>query len=169
MFTRNGIYFNIKLMSSVNRSIWVLVGFCHFKSAPCQVWWLSMFLKCRHNFCLPLWCVNLLFATWPDDVTAYLPVANLDRLGISVCCKVSVRSQILVRFLSLCHITGDHKTHLPIEELLPPTVLNLVGWATSLWVSILPRLVVIDVVERHIYSFSFVKRSRDAMGRVSPL
>ena len=52
---------------------------------------------------------------------AYLTVANLARLGISVHCQVSVRSQYLVRFLSQCWITGGHTIHPPIEGLLPPT------------------------------------------------
>ena len=52
---------------------------------------------------------------------AYLTVANLARLGISVHCQVSVRSQYLVRLLSQCWITGGHTVHPPIEGLLPPT------------------------------------------------
>ena len=52
---------------------------------------------------------------------AYLTVANLARLGISVHCQVSVRSQCLVRLLSQCWITGGHTIHPPIEGLLPPT------------------------------------------------
>ena len=43
------------------------------------------------------------------------------RLGILIWCWVSARSQCLVRFLSLCWITGSHTIHLPIEGLLPPT------------------------------------------------
>ena len=52
---------------------------------------------------------------------AYLKVANLARLEISVHCQVSVRSQYLVRLLSQCWITGGHTIHPPIEGLLPPT------------------------------------------------
>ena len=52
---------------------------------------------------------------------AYLTVANLVRLGISVHCYVSVRSQYLVGLLSLCWITGGHTIYPPIEGLLPPT------------------------------------------------
>ena len=52
---------------------------------------------------------------------AYLTIANLARLGISVHCQVSVRLQYLVRLLSQCWIAGGHKIRPPIEELLPPT------------------------------------------------
>ena len=52
---------------------------------------------------------------------AYLAVANLARLGISVHCQASVRSQCLVRLLSQCWITGGRTVHPPIEGLLPPT------------------------------------------------
>ena len=52
---------------------------------------------------------------------AHLMVANLARLGISVYCQLSVRSQYLVRLLSLCWITGGHTIHPLIEGLLPPT------------------------------------------------
>ena len=48
-------------------------------------------------------------------------VANLDQLGISVHCQVSVRSQYLVRLLSLVLDYGGHTIHPPIEGLLPPT------------------------------------------------
>ena len=51
---------------------------------------------------------------------AYLTVANLARLGISVYCQVPVRSQYSVRLLSQCWITGGHTIHPPIEGLLPP-------------------------------------------------
>ena len=52
---------------------------------------------------------------------AYLTVANLARLGISVHCQVSVRSQYLVRLLSQCWMTGNRTIHLPFEGLSPPT------------------------------------------------
>ena len=52
---------------------------------------------------------------------AYLTVANLARLGISVHCQVSVRFQYLVRLISQCRITDGHTIRPPIEELLPPT------------------------------------------------
>ena len=55
---------------------------------------------------------------------AYLAVANLARLRISVYCQVSVRSQYLVRLLSQCWITGGHTCQPPIEGLLPPTCLE---------------------------------------------
>ena len=42
---------------------------------------------------------------------AYLTVVNLVRLGISVHCQVSGRSQYLVRLLSWCWITGGHTIH----------------------------------------------------------
>ena len=48
---------------------------------------------------------------------AYLTVGNLAQPGISV----SVRSQYLVRLLSLYWITVGHTIHSPIEGLLPPT------------------------------------------------
>ena len=48
-------------------------------------------------------------------------VANLARLGISVHCQVSVRSQYLVRLLSLVLDYHGHTVHPPIEGLLPPT------------------------------------------------
>ena len=51
---------------------------------------------------------------------AYLTVANLAQLGISVHCLVSVRSQHLARLLSQRWITGGHTIHQPIERLLPP-------------------------------------------------
>ena len=50
----------------------------------------------------------------------YLTVADLIRLGISVR-YVSIRSPYLVRFLSLCWITGGYTIHPPIEGLFPPT------------------------------------------------
>ena len=50
---------------------------------------------------------------------AYLTVANLARLGISVHCQVPVRSQYLVRLLSQCWITGGRTIHPPIEGLTP--------------------------------------------------
>ena len=52
---------------------------------------------------------------------AYLTVANLARLVISVHCQVSVRSKYLLRFLYQCWITGGHTIHPPIEGLLPLT------------------------------------------------
>ena len=52
---------------------------------------------------------------------AYLAVANLARIGISVHCQVSIRSQYLVRLLSLCWITDGHTMHPPLKGLLPPT------------------------------------------------
>ena len=55
---------------------------------------------------------------------AYLAVANLARLGISVHCQASVRSQCLVRLLSQCWITGGHTIHPSIEGLLPQLVPN---------------------------------------------
>ena len=48
-------------------------------------------------------------------------VADLVRLGISVRCWVSARSQYLVEFFSFCWITGGHTIYLPIDGLLPPT------------------------------------------------
>ena len=50
----------------------------------------------------------------------YPGVANLVRLGISVCNYVSARSQYLVTFLSMCWITSGHTMHPPIEEILTP-------------------------------------------------
>ena len=52
---------------------------------------------------------------------AYLMIANLARLEISVCCQVLVRSQYLVRPLSQRWITGGQTINPPIEGLLPPT------------------------------------------------
>ena len=52
---------------------------------------------------------------------AYLTVANLARLEISVHCQVSVRSQFLVRPFSQCWITVSHTIRPPIEELIAPT------------------------------------------------
>ena len=52
---------------------------------------------------------------------AYLTVADLSRLGISVHCQASVRFQYLVRLLSYCWITGGHTIYPPVEELLPRT------------------------------------------------
>ena len=51
---------------------------------------------------------------------AYLTVANLARLGISVHCQASVRSQYLVRLLSQCWIIGGHTIHPPVKGLLSP-------------------------------------------------
>ena len=51
----------------------------------------------------------------------YLTVSNLVRLGISVCYQISVRLQYLVRFLSLCQITGGHRIYPPTERLSPTT------------------------------------------------
>ena len=48
---------------------------------------------------------------------AYLTVANLDRLGISVHCQVSVSSQYLVRFLPQFQTTGG-------LTIYPPMILN---------------------------------------------
>ena len=55
---------------------------------------------------------------------AYLMVADLARIGISVHCQVSVRFQYLVSLLSLCWITGVYSVYRPIEGLLPQLVLN---------------------------------------------
>ena len=63
----------------------------------------------------------LYLESWFFLSVAYLTVANLARLGISVHCQVSGRSQYLVRLLSQCWITGGHTIHPPIERLLPPT------------------------------------------------
>lgn len=54
-----------------------------------------------------------------------LTVANLVRLGISVCCQVSIKFQYLVRFPSLRCITGGHRIYLFNERLLPPTGVKL--------------------------------------------
>ena len=50
----------------------------------------------------------------------YLELGFFFRLGVSVQCQVSVRSQYLVRLLSFCWITGGHTIHPPIEGLLSP-------------------------------------------------
>ena len=55
---------------------------------------------------------------------AYLTVANLARLGISVHCQDSVRSHYLVRLFSQCWITGGHTIHPPVRGLLPQRVSN---------------------------------------------
>ena len=73
----------------------------------------------RGRFAPPLF--QLLYLESGFVSIAYLTVANLARLGISVHCQVSVRSQYLVRLLSQCWITGGHTIHPPIEGLLPPT------------------------------------------------
>ena len=52
---------------------------------------------------------------------AYLTIDNLVRPGILVDYYFLVRFQYLVRLLSLCWITGGHKNHPPIKELLPAT------------------------------------------------
>ena len=49
---------------------------------------------------------------------AYLMVATLALLEISIHCWVSVRYQYLIRLLSLCWITGSHTIYTPAEELL---------------------------------------------------
>lgn len=49
---------------------------------------------------------------------ADLMVDNFIRFGIMVCCYVSARSQNLVRFFSLCWITGSRTIHPPIKGLL---------------------------------------------------
>ena len=54
-----------------------------------------------------------------------LTVANLVRLGISVCCQVSFRFQYLVRFHSLRCITGGHRIYLFNERILSPTGVKL--------------------------------------------
>ena len=46
-------------------------------------------------------------------------LANLGRPGILGHCYVSVRSQYLVRPLSLFWVTGGHTIHPPMERLLP--------------------------------------------------
>ena len=51
---------------------------------------------------------------------AFLTAANLARRGISVYCYVTVRSQYLVKLLSLCWITGGQT----IERLLPLTAIE---------------------------------------------
>ena len=65
-----------------------------------------------------------LFRFGVSSSVAYLALANLSRLGITIQCQVSVRSKYIVRFLSLCWITGGHKIHPPIEGMLPHLVLN---------------------------------------------
>ena len=62
---------------------------------------------------------------------AYLMVANLAHLGISVYCQVSVRYQYLVRLLSKCWITGGHTIHPPIKGLLPPTGIKPIPFRNS--------------------------------------
>ena len=56
---------------------------------------------------------------------AYLAVDNLVRFGVLVSYSVSVRSQCLVRFLSLCWIAGVHTIHPPIEGVLAPIGIEL--------------------------------------------
>ena len=58
-------------------------------------------------------------------------VANLARLGISVCWQVSVRFQYLVRLLSQCWITDGHTIHPPIEGLLLPTGIEPTSFRNS--------------------------------------
>ena len=70
---------------------------------------------------------------------AYLTVANLAGLGISVHCQVSVRSQYLVRLLSQCWITGGHldyriTVHPTIEGLLPPTGIESTTFRNSAFI-----------------------------------
>ena len=48
-------------------------------------------------------------------------IVNLAWLVISIHCYVSLRSQYLVRRLSLCWTTGGHRIHPAIEVLLAPT------------------------------------------------
>ena len=55
----------------------------------------------------------------------YLTAANLVRHGIPVHCKVSARSQFLVRFLSLCWITGGQTIQPLTKDLLPSTGIGL--------------------------------------------
>ena len=61
----------------------------------------------------------------------YLTVVNLARLGISVCCLVSVRSQYFARLLSQCWIIDGHKIHPPIDDFLPPTGIELTPFRNS--------------------------------------
>ena len=62
---------------------------------------------------------------------AYLMVADLARIGISVHCQVSVRFQYLVSLLSLCWITGLYSVYRPIEGLLPATGIELTLFRNS--------------------------------------
>ena len=66
------------------------------------------------------WCFFFILVTL-FRVLACLAEANLARLGISVYCQDSVRSQHWVRLLSLFWITSAYTIHSPIKELLPPT------------------------------------------------
>ena len=52
---------------------------------------------------------------------AYLTLANLARLGNSVFCQISVRSQFLVRLLFSYWISGGNTIHPPIKGQLPST------------------------------------------------
>ena len=66
--------------------------------------------------------LQLLYLESGSLSVAYLTVAHLARLEISVHCQVvSVRSQYLVRLLSQCWITVGHIIYPPIEGLLTPT------------------------------------------------
>ena len=62
---------------------------------------------------------------------AYLTVANLATLGISVHIQVRVRSQYLVRLLYLCWITVRHTIHPPIKGLLPQTGIEATPFRNS--------------------------------------
>ena len=80
-----------------------------------------MLVKTCIFFFLSFFFFQLLYLESGFLSVAYLAVANLARIGISVHCQASARSQCLVRLLSQCWITGGHTIHPPIEGLLPPS------------------------------------------------